>query len=161
MPFGPKLVGERVLLRDATSSDVEARQRLGSHAEIQRMFGAEHPVSGAMTRVAAESWLAGLGGEGTIEWVVEADGSFLGTARLHSFDAASARYAVGFLDPTRLGKGHGTEVTTLVLEYAFGEIGLEQVSSHLWLIKRVTDSDGRDVSVEYVPELIHRLRVDL
>jgi RimJ/RimL family protein N-acetyltransferase len=128
VPFGPKFVGERVLLRDATPSDVEARQRLGRHAEIERMFGAEHPVSGALTQRGAEFWLSRLGSEGTIEWVVENEGSLLGTARLHSFDEASARYAVGFLDPARLGKGYGTEVTELVLEYAFGEVGLERVT---------------------------------
>ena len=59
---------------------------------------------------------------------MEAEGRFLGIARLHSFTVASARYAVGFFDPARLGKGYGAEVTNLVLDYAFGELALEEVT---------------------------------
>jgi len=65
-----------------------------------------------------------LGAAGTIEWVVEAQGTFLGTARLHSFRDDSARYAVGFFDPDRLGQGFGKEVTRIVVEYVFASLGL-------------------------------------
>ena len=81
-----------------------------------------------MSSEAAASWFQNLGEDGTVEWVVEADGAFLGTARLHSFRSdESARYAVGFFDPDRLGKGLGTEVTTMVVEYAFGSLGLKRI----------------------------------
>jgi RimJ/RimL family protein N-acetyltransferase len=110
------------------SSDVDARQALGTNAEVQRGFGASHPRTGPISRQAAEAWVNALGGEGSVEWVVEADGSFLGNARLHSFESSEARYAVGFHDPARLGRGYGTEVTTLVLGYAFGELGLQRVN---------------------------------
>jgi len=92
------------------------------------MFGASHPMSSTMTRGVAEAWIADVGGDDRIEWVVEAEGRFLGTARLHSLDAGSARYAVGFFDPARLGQGYGREVTRLVLDYAFGELELEEVT---------------------------------
>jgi [ribosomal protein S5]-alanine N-acetyltransferase len=128
MAFGPVLRGEVVLLREPEPSDVDARQSLGTHADIQRGFGASHPRTGPMTRAAAEAWVTGLGGEGSIEWVVEAEGSFLGNARLHSFEGREARYAVGFYDHARLGRGYGTGVTTLVLGYAFGELGLLRVT---------------------------------
>ena len=128
MPFGPQLAGERVLLRPAVITDLEARRLLGRHAEISRMFGAAHPSSGPMSSVAAEAWFERLGAPGTIEWIVEVEGAFLGTARLHSFRGAeTARYAVGFFDPARLGKGLGTEVTTLVVEYAFVSLGLKRI----------------------------------
>ena len=121
-------MSERVVLREATRSDVVARQELARHADIERMFGAAHPVSSPMTQAVAEAWIAGLGSEGSVEWVVEAEGAFLGVARLHSFDAGSARFAVGFFDPARLGKGYGAEVTRLVLDYAFGKLHLEEVT---------------------------------
>jgi RimJ/RimL family protein N-acetyltransferase len=129
VPFGPELLGDRVLLRAAVPADVDARQRLGRHAEIQRMFGAANPSTGPLTRRAAQAWVANLGGDDdTIQWVVEAEGSFLGTARLYSINAGSARYAITFLDPARLGQGYGTEVTALVLDHAFGDLGLEKVT---------------------------------
>jgi RimJ/RimL family protein N-acetyltransferase len=50
------------------------------------------------------------------------------TARLHSFrEDGSARYAVGFFDPQRLGRGFGTEVTAVVAQYAFGPLGLQRL----------------------------------
>jgi len=128
MPFGPPLSGARVVLRAAIDGDAEARRLLGRHADIARMFGADHPSSGPMSSAAAAAWFEGLGEAGCVEWVVETEGQFLGTARLHSFDDdASARYAVGFFDADRLGHGFGTEVTKIVVEYAFSELGLRRL----------------------------------
>ncbi len=81
-----------------------------------------------MSSAAAAAWFERLGEAGSVEWVVETEGQFLGTARLHSFDDdASARYAVGFFDPDRLGRGFGTEVTNLVVEYAFSSLELRRL----------------------------------
>jgi len=64
-----------------------------------------------------------------LHWVIEYDGRFVGTARLHMLnqDDQSARYAVGLLDPTVLGRGVGTAVTELVLRYSFRELRLHRV----------------------------------
>jgi len=81
-----------------------------------------------MSSLAAQAWLEKLGGADTVEWVVDVDGQFLGTTRLHSFrEDGSARYAVGFFDPERLGRGFGTEVSAVVVEYAFGSLGLQRL----------------------------------
>jgi len=130
MPFGPRLIGERVVLRDPLPGDVEARARLGRHAEITRMFGAPNPADRPMSVAEAEVCFAGLGAPGVADWIVESDGTFLGTAALHSFDddRRTARYAVGFYDPERLGQGLGTETTALVLAHAFDALGLQTVS---------------------------------
>jgi RimJ/RimL family protein N-acetyltransferase len=128
MAFGPRLSGERVVLRELQPTDRAARQAFGRHAEIQRMFGAPHPKTRAMTIDETEQWVAGLGGDNVIEWIVEHQGSFVGNARLHSFDGDSARYAIGLFDPALLGQGLGTEVTKLVLGYAFDQLDLDRVS---------------------------------
>src|ERR1700680_4443004 len=107
MPFGPTLHGKHLRLRAVEPGDAGAFQQLGRHAEIQRMFGAAHPVTGTISQSGADAWGAKLGGDGCIEWVVEAERRFLGTTRLHSLHAASARYAVGFFDPSQLGRGYG------------------------------------------------------
>ena len=120
--------GRRVVLRRPVVTDPEARQAIGRHEEIQRMYGVAAPRTAAMTEVEAEQWFRGLGADGTIEWVIEADSRLAGTARLHSFDAQKrAKYAIGLFEPSRLGQGLGTEVTTLVIGYAFDELGLEEV----------------------------------
>jgi RimJ/RimL family protein N-acetyltransferase len=129
MGFGPPMSGRHVVLRRPVVSDRDARQAIGRHEEIQRMYGLAAPRTAAMTDSEAEQWFRGLGAHGSVEWVVEADSRLVGTARLHSFDAqTSAKYAIGLFEPSRLGQGLGTEVTTLVVGYAFDELGLEQVS---------------------------------
>jgi RimJ/RimL family protein N-acetyltransferase len=128
MGFGPPMSGRHVVLRRPVLADREARQAIGRHEEIQRMYGVVAPRTAAMTEVEAERWFRNLGGDGNIEWIIEADSRLAGTARLHSFDAQrSAKYAVGLFEPSRLGQGLGTEVTALVVGYAFDELGLEEV----------------------------------
>lgn len=92
------------------------------------MYGVAAPRTAAMSEPDAERWFRSLGADGTIEWVVEADSRLVGTARLHSFEErTSAKYAIGLFEPSRLGQGLGTEATTLVVGYAFDELGLQHV----------------------------------
>ncbi len=45
-------------------------------------------------------------------------------------DSSSARQGFirfGFFDPERLGRGFGTEVTAVVVQYAFGSLGLQRL----------------------------------
>ena len=91
------------------------------------MYGVARPRADRLTEAEAARWFNGLGGEGTVEWVVEEDLRLIGTARLHEFDAGSAKYAVGLFDPALLGRGLGTEVTRLVVHYAFHDVGLRRV----------------------------------
>jgi RimJ/RimL family protein N-acetyltransferase len=129
MGFGPPMSGRHVVLRRPVVTDREARQAIGRHEEIQRMYGVAAPRTAAMTDSEAERWFRSLGADGSVEWVVDADSRLAGTARLHSFDAQrSARYAIGLFEPSRLGQGLGTEATALIVGYAFDELGLEQVS---------------------------------
>ena len=93
------------------------------------MYGVAAPRTEPLTETEAERWFERLGADGTIEWVIDADQRLLGVTRL-SFDGPStAKYAIGLFDPTRLGQGLGTEVTRLVVGYAFDELGL--VAIHL------------------------------
>lgn len=130
MAFGPRLVGRRVVLRQPLESDIDARAELGVHEDIQRSFGAPRPTTRPMDHDEALAWYRKLGEGDAVQWAVEVDGRFLGAARLHSFDASTetARFAVGFYDPARLGQGLGTEVMRLVLRYAFESLGVSTVT---------------------------------
>jgi RimJ/RimL family protein N-acetyltransferase len=127
MPFGPRLVGRTVVLREMEPDDAVERRALGWNAEIERMFGTEHPETRPMSQAESECWASEVAPEGSIGWIVEADGRFLGDARLHSFRRNSARFAIGFFDPSRLGQGFGQQATRLVVRYAFEELRLRSV----------------------------------
>lgn len=128
----PVLEGDRVVLRPVRDGDVEDRRRLGADPEIQRMYGAA-PMSDEwqpMDEALAQAMVDFSGDDpNPLHWVVEHDGRFLGTARLHDLQPLDerARYAVGLQDRERLGQGLGTEVTRLVLAYGFEQVGLHRI----------------------------------
>lgn len=106
--------------------------RCGKDPEIIRMFGGspEFDEPQPMSRDEAAAWYEQVSSASELlSWVVELDGHFIGTARLHSVDEADrrARYAVGLLDRDMLGIGLGTEVTRAVVAYGFHEVGLHRI----------------------------------
>jgi RimJ/RimL family protein N-acetyltransferase len=128
----PVLHGERAVLRPFKKSDMEARVRLGQDADITRLFGGTPSWSGVrrMTEAEARSWYDHVTTDGNPHhWAVDVAGAFVGTARLHGLDDHDrrARYAVGILDASRLGRGIGQDVTRTVLRHAFGDLGLHRV----------------------------------
>lgn len=96
-----------------------------------RMFGAVPGFTepATMTREEATGWYERVTSDpNPLHWAVELDGRFIGTARLHSLDKTDerARYAVGILDRTVLGRGLGQQITRLVLAYGFTVVGLHR-----------------------------------
>lgn len=131
-PHTPVLRGERAVLRPFTDSDVMARARLGQDAEITRMFGGAPSWSGVreVTEADARSWYDHVTTDGNPHhWAVDVAGDFVGTARLHGLDDHDrrARYAVGILNGSLLGRGIGQDVTRTVLTYAFEDLALHRV----------------------------------
>jgi ribosomal-protein-alanine N-acetyltransferase len=139
----PVLRGARVTLRPPAPADSEVARRGGLHPEILLGYGEDLEEWRELTAAEAAELLARLAPhKDKVEWVVEADGVFVGTARLHSFEEPhrTAAYAVGLLSPDRLGHGLGTEVTRLVSAYAFDDLGLEA------LTVRVLELNGRAIA---------------
>jgi RimJ/RimL family protein N-acetyltransferase len=133
-----------VTLRPAVPRDAGAARRIGLHPEIERLFGVEAEGEWReLTREESEDLLEALAAtEERVTWVVDAGDGFIGSASLHSFsdEGTTAAYAVGLLDPDVLGRGLGTEVTRLVLGYAFGRLKLEELSV------RVLESNSRAIA---------------
>ena len=125
----PVLRSDRIILRDAVPADVAARLALGNHAEIQAMFGADPSQVRPLTPDAAEAWVATQRTE-KHAWVIEAEGKLVGALRIHSINPADKRgnIAIGILDPQALGRGYGTEAMRLLLDHAFGALGLHRLS---------------------------------
>jgi [ribosomal protein S5]-alanine N-acetyltransferase len=118
-----------VLLRAPVNADRDARRALGVTRDIARMFGTEAPTDRTITRATATRWFEQLGADGVIEWVVEARDRFVGTAPLHTidYDAQTAFYAIGLLDPTVLDQGVGRVATRRVCGHGFDVLGLREI----------------------------------
>lgn len=58
------------------------------------------------------------------------DGAFLGEAVLNDLDPdnGSASYRVWLAGPNVFGHGYGTEVTRMIIDYAFGQVGLHRLA---------------------------------
>jgi RimJ/RimL family protein N-acetyltransferase len=140
----PVLRGARVTLRPAVPRDAAAARRIGLHPEILLLFGEEPEGEWReLTRDESQELLEALAPtEDRVTWVVDAGAGFIGSASLHGFspDGTTAAYAIGLLDPAVLGRGLGTEATRLVLEHAFGRLGLRE------LTVRVLESNTRAIA---------------
>jgi RimJ/RimL family protein N-acetyltransferase len=133
-----------VTLRPAVPRDAAAARRIGLHPSILRLFGEEPDGEWReLTRDESQELLEALAPtEDRVTWVVDAGDGFIGSASLHGFsaDESTAAYAIGLLDPAVLGRGLGTEATRLVLGYAFGSLGVEE------LTVRVLESNTRAIA---------------
>lgn len=134
----PELRGPRVLLRDVSADDVDARFALGNTPAIIRMFGGDPTQVRDITRDAAEAWVKAQQTE-AYAWVIEGDGAMLGSVRLHTVNHADkrAQIAIGILDPDALGKGYGTEAMQVLATHAFDTMGLHRLGC------RVIDFNAR------------------
>jgi len=92
------------------------------------MVGGVGSDPGPLTPADVDRWYSGLEA-GPHSWVVEFEGRCIGAARLDDVDrtAGTARYAVGIFRPEHRGRGLGQEITRLVLDHAFGPLGLSRV----------------------------------
>jgi [ribosomal protein S5]-alanine N-acetyltransferase len=127
----PVLRGPRVVLRAPDVRDVDAIRRLGVDPEIERLFGQHAEARRELSQAEAEAfYLAQIRDSNPLRWVLEFEGAFVGTARLHSVEKTDRRaaFAIGILSRDHLGRGLGTEATCLVLEHAFEILGLHRVS---------------------------------
>lgn len=118
----PKIRGKRVILRAVREVD-RATFETDRSAEFLRMVGARQNDTEA-AKSAFEKALSD-----PLHWAVTINERCVGTALLHSLVEADkrARYAVGIFQPSDWNKGLGTETTNLVLDYAFGQLGLHRV----------------------------------
>lgn len=118
-----------MLLRPPLPGDLEARRRLGVHAQIERGYG-NAEVTRDMSHDEARAWYDEVvGTDSPTYWHIETSGELVGHTFLHSVSRKDrkARFAIGMFAPQFLGRGLGSEATRLVLSHAFGPLGLHRV----------------------------------
>ena len=128
-PPVPIIEGGRthVRLRPQRDGDRDERLSIGRDAEFVRLNGREPAHSGPLTARDAQRWHASF--PESLRWMIERDGRLIGEARLDGVDATAhaAQFAIGIFAPGDRDRGIGTEVTRLVLHYAFERLGLARV----------------------------------
>jgi RimJ/RimL family protein N-acetyltransferase len=122
---GPEIT---VRIRRPVSADAAARAVLGVSSEIVRMYGSLAASQTAIGMRQANRWLTALLKQ-PHAWVIDADGALVGEARLDHLnpDDRRARLAIGLFHERHLGQGIGRKAVNLVLEQAFGPLGLHRV----------------------------------
>ncbi|MGG3889972.1 GNAT family N-acetyltransferase [Metabacillus fastidiosus] len=123
----PAIKGLNVLLRKPKDSDVFDYLEVDVSQELIRMYGGNTKRIAPKTLEKAQKFVQSIQ-ENKLEWCVEYKGKMIGQARLTVSDIDNrARYAVGIFDSSVWGKGLGTEITQLILHYAFKELNLHRV----------------------------------
>ncbi len=124
-----ELKGQTVLLREIKESDIDDRYVLGKNDEFVYMCGGDR--NGKTLFPEREHWVAWYESfmKNECAWIIEYNGKCIGSARLHHISRTdrSATYAIGIFDVSLLSKGIGSEVTKLILKYAFKEMKLHRV----------------------------------
>jgi RimJ/RimL family protein N-acetyltransferase len=118
----------QVSLRAPIPADAGARAALGISAGINRMYGFVSDTPAAMTRDRAERWLKDTQNHPNA-WIIEEDGKLVGGVGLNNLNEADrrARLAIGLFNERHLGRGIGRKAIDLVLQQAFGPLGLHRV----------------------------------
>jgi len=123
----PTITGKHVVLRAPCETDIEERLKIGRSTEYIRMCGGDTRNLPLFTRDDALRWYEFITSN-RFEWVIETEGRCIGTARLTVLDKDyRARYAIGIHDTSKYNKGFGTEVTELILDFAFNNLHLHRV----------------------------------
>ena len=123
------LTGRKVYLRPFSRDDLPYIQKWSSDAELRRMIGEVAPMSRAET----EKWYKELLGDKDRIWfviVLKEGDRVIGEAGLlrmfRPWRNTDMTIIIGEEDAW--GKGYGTEVGRLLLDYAFGRLGFHRIS---------------------------------
>lgn len=117
-----------MVLRPPRAGDAEARFLLGQDPIIIRMFGKDPAQLPPWSREAASAWVAEIQQHANA-WIIENDGDLIGSIRLNNVNQIDkkARLGIGLASHEQLGRGFGRGAIALLLDHAFGEMGLNRV----------------------------------
>lgn len=127
------IIGEKVYLRPVELSDLDLFCRCGNNPEVRYSFFIAFPTN----RVRQEEFIRGLYKEKDLVLftIVTKDKNVpVGQTGLHRIDLVSraATYGIIISDSKYWGKGYGSEVTKLMVDYGFQTLGLNRIQLHVW-----------------------------
>ena len=122
-------VGPRVYLRRLTEEDAPT---LAEASHLEDETGLHEDGRIPMSVLSFEAWIRGLDASSTVFAISRrGDDRCIGTASIRNIDRVNgtAETGSGLLRREDRGKGLGTEAKRLLLEFAFGDLGLHVLSS--------------------------------
>jgi RimJ/RimL family protein N-acetyltransferase len=125
------LRGPRVTLRPLDERDVEDSLQAVQDPEQRRLTGTHR----TFTRTDIVAWCRSRAeAPGRYDWAVveSGDGGWLGECSLNDIDEDNRSAGFRIALDRRMGQGFGTEATGLVLDFAFGELGLYRVELEVY-----------------------------
>ena len=119
----------RVRLRLPREADVAAHMGLPPSVEMMRMYGFAADAPPEPSEARSRAWFESLAAMPHPR-VIEADGAPVGAVLLRDVDEADrrARLAIGLWGEANLGRGIGRRAIGLMLDEAFGDLGLHRVA---------------------------------
>ncbi|RMH27287.1 MAG: N-acetyltransferase [Candidatus Hydrogenedentota bacterium] len=132
----PFLIGEKVYLRPVEPEDADILAACNNDPEVRVSFFTHTPTNLYQQRKHAETLYTP--GADYIPFVIVPlegnDDRGIGITALHRVDLVShaAVYSIRICDSSQWGKGYGSEVTRLMLHYAFDILNLHRVQLHVW-----------------------------
>lgn len=117
-----------IVLRRPRAGDAEARFQLGQDPTIIRMFGKDPKQLPPWTKEAASAWVSDIQHHPSA-WIIESDGALAGSIRLNNLNPVDqkARLGIGLSHHQQLGQGIGRKAISLLLDHAFGPMGLHRI----------------------------------
>lgn len=127
MNESPTMYGKNIILRKPREQDKYDRLACGRTKELVRMYGGDTRAMEPFTMKDAEAFYQDIVSR-KLCWSVEYEGRCIAAARITVNETdRRARYATGIFDSSLWGRGIGTEMTQLVLRYAFETLKLHRV----------------------------------
>ncbi|UCC69229.1 MAG: GNAT family N-acetyltransferase [Armatimonadota bacterium] len=119
--------GDRVILRPFQEGDAEEASRVWT-PELRYMYGGSRVAGGRPAVESRQRDHEQIAASGEHHFAMEADGHYIGWLGLRVNDVEqSGSYRIGIENLHYWGKGYGTEVTQLILRYAFETLELHRV----------------------------------
>nr|WP_263315131.1 GNAT family protein [Mammaliicoccus sp. Marseille-Q6498] len=120
-------VTENILLRDAKLSDIDDYLEVPFDEELLTMYGSTLDYRTEKSTEKAELMIDEIKSN-PLEWVIDYDGNFIGQVNLKVEEVDNkARFAIGIFNPIYWGKGIGTNVTKVILNYGFTTLNLNKI----------------------------------
>jgi [ribosomal protein S5]-alanine N-acetyltransferase len=130
----PRLAGRRVALRGFREDDFDALFALHSDARVMRYWSFPAWTAPEQARDYFSRGLAANDPDEMLCWVITLPPAvtLAGTATLASIDRAQGRAEIGYaLGSAHWGRGLAREAVSLVLDHAFGVLGLRRVEADI------------------------------
>jgi RimJ/RimL family protein N-acetyltransferase len=123
----PTLIGELVVLRPMTETDIPAVMASLADAEVMRFTGTHRRFTAAEVTATLRAW-AGRDDRIDLAVVERATGRYAGEAVLNELDGdnQSCSFRIA-LTSDHTNRGLGTEATRLILGHAFDTVGVHRV----------------------------------